>query len=227
MKKLRLVATVGLALLVSFAVSGQENEHDQRDVKEQGQTNQEIQTVFRRGHSSSGGYGAITNKLTTINGQYANMAGIYGGWYVNHWFMIGLGAAAVTSSLPVPLQYSADPSVNLSYGYGQFGLMTEYVAGSRKAVHATFSLFSGAGFTLQYQRYDWKNDNINNGGRVHDQNWFFVAEPGVALELNIFRWMRFSPGVSYRATMGSKGLGLKDSDLSNISYNATFKFGRF
>ena len=222
MKNRVFTAAFGLAMFVSAFSHAQEQE--QEVAKEQRSKSHEIQTVFRR-TNSSGGYGAITNKFTTINGQYANIAGIYGGWYVNHWFMIGFGFSGLTNNLPVPLQYSADPSVDLSYGYGQFGLMTEYVVGSRKAVHATFSLFSGAGFTVQYQRHDWNNDDIH--AHSHDDNWFFVAEPGVALELNIFRWMRLSPGVSYRATMGSDATGLSDGGLSNFSYNATLKFGRF
>jgi hypothetical protein len=187
---------------------------------------QEIQTVFRQG-APSGGYGAITNKFSMINGQFANIAGISGGWYVNHWFMIGVGAAATTNNLPVPIQYSADPSRNLSYQYGQFGLATEYVIGSGKAVHLAFSLFSGAGFTLQYERYN-HFDNYNYSNRqVHNENWFFVAEPGVQLEINLLKWMRFSPGVSYRTVVGSKADGLRDQDLSNVSYNATLKFGKF
>lgn len=187
---------------------------------------QEIQTLFKKGYSS-GGYGAITNKFTTINGEYANLSGVYGGWYVNHRFMLGLGAAATTNNIRVPLEFSADPSRNLSYEYGQFGMMTEYVIGSNRRVHVAFDLFSGAGFTMQYPRYDWRNDNNYQGDQVFDENWFFVAEPGVQLELNLFKWMRFSPGISYRATFGSDGDGLSDTSLSNVSYNATLKFGKF
>ena len=186
---------------------------------------QEIQTVFKKGNSS-GGYGAITNKSTTINGEYANLSGIYGGWYVNHHFLLGFEAVGLTNNIEVPLEFSADPSRNLSYGYGQFGLMTEYVLSSNRRVHVAFDLFSGAGFTMQYPRY-WQNDNNYQGDQVYDENWFFVAEPGVQLEVNLFKWMRFSPGISYRATFGSNATGLTDNSLSNISYNATLKFGKF
>jgi hypothetical protein len=189
---------------------------------------QEIQTVFKKG-TSSGGYGAISNKFTTINGEYANLSEVYGGWYVNHRFMLGLGAAGVTNNLKVPAEFSADPSRNLSYGYGQFGLMTEYVVASNKRIHVVFDLFSGAGFTMQYPRYDWKNNNYNNdtNDQVFDENWFFVAEPGVQVEINLLKWMRFSPGISYRAAFGSNAAGLTDNSLSNVSYNATLKFGKF
>ena len=141
--------------------------------------------------------------------------------------MLGFGAAGVTNNIKVPLEFSVDPSRNLSYGYGQFGLMTEFVVASNKRLHVAFDLFSGAGFTLQYPRYNWQNDNNNQGDQVYDENWFFVAEPGVQLEVNLFKWMRFSPGISYRAAFGSDGAGLTDNSLSNVSYNATLKFGKF
>jgi hypothetical protein len=184
-----------------------------------------IKTIFKGGVKSSGGYGAATNKFTTIRGKYANISGLYGGWFINHKLMIGLGLAASNNNIRVPLEYSSDPLRNLTYQYGQFGLMTEYVIGSGKPVHLVLQGFAGAGFTLQYQRSDLHSGNIDDN--IHDENWFVVAEPGVQVEMNVFKWMRFSPGVSYRAAFGSDGKGLKDKDLSAVSYNATLKFGRF
>lgn len=184
-----------------------------------------VQTVFK-GKLKSGGYGAITNKFTTLRGKFTNIAGIYGGWYINHRFMIGAGAAAVTNNVRVPQQFSADPLTNLSYEYGQVGLVTEYVIGSDKPVHLVLQLFSGAGFSLQYNRYGLHN-GYNYPDDVHDENWFFVTEPGVQLEVNLLKWMRFSPGISYRKAFGSDARGLQDKDISAFSYNATLKFGKF
>jgi hypothetical protein len=214
------------AVLLSASAIAQEVETKEPEVKDDYQ----IETVFKGGARSIRGYGALTNKFTTIRGEYANLAGIYGGVYINHKLMIGVGAAALTNTLAVPLQYSADPLKDLNYEYGQFGLMTEYVLGSSKAFHVAFNLFSGAGFTLQNEREDWHNDHDDDfdwEDESRDSNWFFVVEPGVQFEINVFKWMRFAPGVSYRAAFGSEGMGMKDSDISNISYNATLKFGRF
>ena len=209
MKKQMKVAIAIVALLISTGAMAQEGK---------------IKTLFNTKSKSSGGYGAITNKFSTIRGKYVNMPGFYGGWYVNHRFLLGLGAAASTNDLRVPVQYSTDPAVNKTYEYGQFGLMTEYVLGSDKPVHLVLQAFGGAGFTLQYERHKWDNIDDESG---RDDNWFVVAEPGAQLELNLFKWMRFSPGVSYRVTFGSDGRGLKDKDLSALSYNVTLKFGRF
>jgi hypothetical protein len=182
----------------------------------------------RNGPRASGGYGAISNKFTTINGHQANLAEVYGGWYVNHRFLLGLGFAALTNDIPVAPEFSALPGTSLSYEYGQAGLMTEYVIGSGKAIHVSFQLFSGAGFTVQYLRHPVEHNYWDDGyNQTYDENWFFVAEPGVKLEMNIFRWMRFSPGVSYRAAFNSSSKELSDDALSDISYNLTLKFGKF
>ena len=131
---------------------------------------------------------------------------------------------ASTNNLPVPEEFNTHPGQRRTWQYGQFGLVSEYVMNSDKPVHLAFHLFGGAGFTLQYEREGRDHHDHEN---TSDENWFVVAEPGIQVEINLFRWMRFSPGVSYRATFGSDGHGLADSDLSGVSYNATLKFGRF
>lgn len=187
-----------------------------------------IHTLFNSNPvRSSGGYGAITNKFTSINGQYANLVEMYGGWFINHRFMLGLSGAAVTNDLPVPAEYAAVPGENLSYMYGQFGLKTEYVLGSNRTFHVVFDLMTGAGFTTQYDRYYYREYNGGHRNMPCNDDWFFVAEPGVQLEVNVFKWMRFAPGYSYRAVYGSNADGLSDSKLSGNNFNLTLKFGKF
>jgi hypothetical protein len=189
-----------------------------------------IKTIFNnRGPHASGGFGAMTNKFTTINGDFANIVELYGGWYINHRWLVGLEGAASTNDIPVPSVHSTNPGYKMSYEYGQCGLMTEYVFGSDKAVHVALQLFAGAGFTLQYQRPDWRNEDYWNNvpEYEHDENWFYVAEPGVKVEVNVFRWLRFCPGISYRKAYKSGGRGLTDNDISGTSINLTLKLGRF
>jgi hypothetical protein len=212
-------------LLISLSSFSQEQEQPEQ-IKDQYQ----IKTIFRNsGHKASGGYGALSNKFTTINGEFANLVEVYGGWYINHRFLLGISGAALTNNIRVPDAYSTMPGVNMSYEYGQCGLMTEYTIGSSKAIHLSFQLFNGAGFTVQYERPKLDDDNSwdKEDNYPHDSNWFFVTEPGIKVEVNVFRWMRFSPGVSYRAAFGSDALGLSDSKLSGASANLTLKFGKF
>lgn len=187
----------------------------------------QIKTLFN-GSVQSGGYGAVTNKFTTMNGKFSNIVELYGGWYVNHKLLVGLEAASLTSNLPVPAEYSVAPAYSMSYQYGQFGLMLEYALWSDKAIHVVFQAMAGPGFTVQYRRFSWDEDYWDSfNDYPHDSNWFFVTEPGVQLEMNLLRWMRLSPGVSYRAVYKSQAAGLSDSDLSGTSFNVTLKFGKF
>jgi hypothetical protein len=191
---------------------------------------QENQTFFKNnGIRRSGGYAAISNKFTSINGNFANMPGLYGGWFVNRKWMIGAAFEGTTNFIQVPSAYKHFPADRMTYQYGQAGLMTEYVVASTRLVHVNFNLMTGTGFTLQYDRReieDWDFDNLEEH-KDQKPNFFFVMEPGVQVEFNLFKWMRFSPGVSYRRAFGAKGDGLSDADLSNISYNLTLKFGKF
>lgn len=188
--------------------------------------NSEVETIFKGTKTSSGGYGAITNKFTSINGEFANMVGLYGGWFINKKVMLGVGAAATTSYLPVKDEFNIFPGKRTSYEYGQLGLMTEYVIASNKSLHVVFNVFTGAGFTTQYVRSTW-DDNDYNDYHNTDTNWFLVVEPGVQVEVNLLKWLRFSPGVSYRFVNNSESLDLTDNKLQGVSVNLTLKFGRF
>lgn len=189
---------------------------------------QEIQTLFKKsGIRKSGGYASIGNQFTTINGDFANMPSIYGGWFINRKFLVGLGMAATTNHIPVPLQYSENPLRKMTYQYGQFGLMTEYVAASSRLIHLNFNLLTGAGFALQYDRQNINEWDFGNDKEDTCADFFFVMEPGIQVEFNLLKWMRFSPGVSYRRAFGSNVAGLSDRTLSNVSYNVSLKFGKF
>ena len=176
-------------------------------------------------------FGSITNKFTIINGEYANIAEVYGGWVFNRKLMLGLGAAALTNNIIVPDRFSSEPGEQLSYMYAQGGIVAEYIPRTDKKFHLVYHLFSGLGFTDQYERSDYMDDffeDVFEDDEDDDErNLFFVAEPGVQLEINILKWLRVAPGITYRATIGSDGLGLNNNDLSNVSFNFGLKIGKF
>lgn len=208
--KTRLLITYVLVLSIVFAASGQE-----------------VQSIFGRGNAT-GGYGALSNKFTTIGGEFANISEVYGGVFVNRRWMVGLAFAGSTNNLIVPAEFNTDPLNSMSYQYGQGGLKIERVLNSNRPIHLVLNMFSGVGFSAQYHRKDWYDYNhTNSTNAMHDENWFYVLEPGAQLEMNLFRWMRLSPGVTYRKTYGSDGLGLSDSQMSDWTYNITVKFGGF
>jgi hypothetical protein len=178
-------------------------------------------------------YGSVTNKFTIINGEYANIAEVYGGWVFNRKWMVGLGAAALTNNINVPDRFSSDPGERLSYMYAQGGIVAEYIPRTDKKFHLVYHLFSGVGLATQYERSDYMDDffedvfDDDDDDDDDERNLFFVAEPGVQLEINVLKWLRVAPGITYRATIGSDGLGLTNSDLSNVSFNLGLKIGKF
>jgi hypothetical protein len=187
---------------------------------------QEIETIFGR-NRSAGAYLALSNKFTTLGATdtYANISEVYGGVFVNRRWMVGFSVAGSTNNIRVPIEYSVYPLVPMTYQYGQGGMKVEYVMNSNRPVHLVLNMFGGVGFTAQYQRHplNFPDYNIDE----HDANWFYVLEPGAQLEMNLFKWLRLSPGVSYRNTYGSSAAGMSDAQLSNWSYNLTLKIGSF
>jgi len=221
--------TLAIALMMAGVVTLRAQEESRTEETESLRNvppQSDIRTVFKSSPHATG-YGVISNKFTNIDGKYMNLAEIYGGVYLNRRVLLGLGGAASTNNLPVPQQYASVEGRQLSYEYVQFGLYTEYVIGSNKAIHPVAHLFAGPGLTVQYDRNQWDDFDEIEQKNKHDENWFMVAEPGVQIEINLFRWMRFSPGVSYRMAFGNDAAGLSDSKLSGMSFNASMKFGRF
>lgn len=215
---MRIIITLTLTFLASGFLWAQDNDEHY------------IRTIFNNhGPRAAGGYVAFSNKFTTINGDYANMVELYGGWYIDHRFLLGLGGAATTNYIPVPYEHSINNLLPMSYEFAQGGLMTEYVIASDRAIHVAFQAFAGGGYTLQYERFDWHDDDNWDQSPVYekDGDFLWVFEPGVKIEVNIFRWLRFSPGVSYRITDDSDGAGLGKEALDGASLNLTLKIGKF
>lgn len=189
------------------------------------QSSGEVRTLFHSG--PSGGYGVINNKFTSVYGSYAYMPEVYGGWFINKKFLLGIGGGATTNFIPVPTSESSAPSKRMSYLYGQAGLVNEIVIASNGAIHPVLHWFNGAGLSLQYERPEWNEmGDSDYTEQADDLRWFYITEPGVQIELNLFRWMRMSPGISYRFAFDNETRTL-NKDVSGPSASIALKFGKF
>lgn len=172
-----------------------------------------------------GGYGAMTLKVSPILDKAQLFTGGYGGWFLNHTFMIGLGGYGLTSQLSLPdAPKSPDGRApGLSVGYG--GLMLEYTHNSHKLLHFNGNVFVGAGGA----GYTWTNSSLDNssGSDFWGSDAFFVAELGINAELNVASFARVSIGGSYRLVSGLSLAGLDNKELSGPAGNINFKFGKF
>ncbi|MGE5363953.1 MAG: hypothetical protein ACM3SM_07470 [Bacteroidota bacterium] len=203
---------VVLFLLLSSAVLAQQDE------------------TLINGKIESGGYGGPVVKFSQINNEFAVLVGGYGGWLIDHQFMIGGGGFGMASNIKadpsVQQAYGRGRTLNLEFGYG--GLMLEYISNSRALVHYSVSALIGAGGAVYHERSSYDdNEEILADDDHLPSDGFFVFEPTVNAEMNVTSFFRIAAGASYRYVSGLQLTGLKASDLSSPSVNLTFKFGKF
>lgn len=190
--------------------------------------NEQISTLFgdKDGHIDHGGWAGLNFGYTKINNNDTYIVGARGGWLINHRFTLGLAGNGLLSDrdyLTVPLR---EEEVNLAGGYG--GLFLEATIFPFSPVHISIPVIIGAGgvaYTTTYWRDDYWNDPYNN--YTLDADAFFVLEPGIELELNLIKFMRFAIGGSYRYT-SEISLIESDSDmLRGFNGHFALKFGWF
>jgi hypothetical protein len=173
---------------------------------------------------SYGVYGAFSVGYSNIDSKDAVVAGGQVALVLDHSVSVGFGGKGFFNEY----HYDAnlDDNVNLQGGYG--GLFIEPVLGSKEAIHFSFPVLIGAGGIVHadkiyhYDRYDYRYDDYFNDSEV-----FFVIEPGAEIELNVFKFFRFSLGAYYRYTSNLDLYDTSKDALRGFSYAATFKFGVF
>ncbi|UCB45975.1 MAG: hypothetical protein JSV25_00690 [Spirochaetota bacterium] len=152
-----------------------------------------------------GGGGGPVVKLTYLNNTFGILVGGYGGWIINHTFLIGGGGYGLTTDIFVS-------GNKLVFGYG--GLVAEYIGFSDEIIHFKAGTLIGAGNATF--------DKEDPGAA------FFVLEPGIDAEFNITSFFRLCAGVSYRFVIGATGLsGVSDASLSGLAGEIVLKFGSF
>jgi hypothetical protein len=180
------------------------------------------------GEIEHGGFGGPIVKFTPIKNEFGILVGGYGGWLINHTFVIGGGGYGLVNKIRATdeaqsvYQFIGGRPVNIEMGYG--GVILEYINNSSSLIHFAFNTLIGAGGVTYNERYDnWQWNDTHT--RPNDA--FFVVEPELKVELNMTSFFRINLGGSYRFVSGVNIVGLKNSDLSGPSANITFKFGKF
>jgi hypothetical protein len=114
-------------------------------------------------------------------------------------------------------------------GYG--GLLLEFIAMPKKAVHLSFPVLIGAGgANLGASTYVGQSNDIGEYLATYDfieHTGFFVFEPGVHVELNMTKFFRLSAGGTYRYIAGADLEHLENNDLSGFTFSFALKFGAF
>jgi hypothetical protein len=172
-----------------------------------------------------GGFGGPVVKMTRIHDSFGLLVGGRGGWIINHAFSIGGGGYGLVNRIEGPDGIPGMTDPLLSVGYGGFEM--EYIRRSGKLVHPALSLLIGAGGSGYHE--SWEEDLDPGNDAENNPTWdsFFIAEPAVAVELNLTGFMRIDAGASYRFISGLEKNDLTDSGIGGPSAVLTFKFGKF
>lgn len=167
--------------------------------------------------------------------SYAPASGASAMFIFNERFSIGVAGAHSQRFTPKALN-NTNLRMNYSYGGGQI----EYTFVPHRVIHLSVPLFIGAGYArvdtlgsygrLGRQGRDWDNDYYSNN------NPFFVVQPGLRLETNLFRYAKLYFGANYRAVVGNTNVTypagtstatVSNSQLSGVSFSAGLKLGLF
>jgi len=198
--------------------------------QEPAQSGNDLNTVFGQGgHTQIGWFIGLDQAYTQFDKRDVWMGGLNFGMIVNHNFSIGLSGKGWCNREGLYYSDVTDTAgAYLEGGYG--GLLLEYTLFPKSAVHVTFPLVIGAGGASYVTDYDYHEGNHNANDdwyKTLDTDPFFVIEPGIRAEVNIFKFMRLDAGVSYRYTSGLELINTPDNLMNNFTASVGLKFGKF
>ncbi|MCK5170004.1 MAG: outer membrane beta-barrel protein [Bacteroidales bacterium] len=212
MKKIFTILLLALFVQVSFA--------QEEETKEK--RGSDINTIFSEENLKfTGGFIGPEFKVSDTYDDYGLLIGGRIGAIINDNFLIGIGGYGLTTKSTFPMN---NDIYRISMGYG--GLAMEYTLFRKKAIHFSIPVMVGAGGYSFYE--DDSNDFWNNYNEI-DNSAAFIVEPGVNIELNLAKFIKFSVGASYRLVYGTNFdvVDITNEELSDLSFNASFKFGLF
>ncbi len=187
--------------------------------------NQEIKTLINK-LDAHGFYVSMDMRYAVIKPTGAkNDAFNIGGrltWIANHYLAIGMAGNGIIGS-----SFQNDVLMKkslLTGGYG--GLIIEPIIFPKKVIHLSIPvLIGGGGAMLTDSHHSHTQDPEYYF--MDDQDNFFIVEPGIEAELNVFKHFRLAAGAYYRFTNGVYLLGVKKNALDGFSAGVSLKFGIF
>ena len=170
----------------------------------------------------SGGFGALSFRMTDFEDETMVMAGVRAGWIINRTLGIGFEGHGF---IPTAQLCGIDPvqDVVVLGGYG--GMFLELILFSNQVVHLTFPASAGAGW-IGYTD-DWETTGNTTTSGIIDEDIFWYVEPGANIEVNISRNFRLAVGASQRFTQDMELINTSSSALENRNYYVTLKIGGF
>ncbi len=176
----------------------------------------------------TGGFVGFSTKLGETNKQEdAWLGGEVAAIFGNN-LAIGVAGYGLINTIESPnLDFNDSPQFYQS-GYG--GIYVEPILFNRKVLSLSFPTVLGGGGIAETRVggvIDDFEDFDLEASDLHNSDFFWLAEPGVAVNLNISRWMRLSAGASYRYAYSVDSALVEDDRLNSLNGNVSLKFGWF
>ena len=214
MKKVITLLLMVLMIQVSFAQEEKAKDKDEMD---------EMNTIFTKDNLKvTGGFIVPELKTGNVNEDASLLLGGRLGMTFNDRFTLGLGGYGLVNNSNFDTGDPIYPTARIGMGYG--GLAMEYTFFTNKKVHFSIPVLVGVAGIYVYEDDD---DFFNNEWNEIENSAAMVIEPGVNVELNLFKFFRVDLGASYRWITESDLQYLTDEDLTDFTINLGFKFGFF
>ncbi len=180
----------------------------------------EYQSIFNP-LSIRGNIGLHTGALNLANNQLILKSGGSIAVILNHKLALGASGSGFAGS-----QAISDGNYNYSLYGGYGGLLIEPIIFPKQSIHLGFPTTVGGGQanyfrdSLGYRNWDFYQDETF-------YNDFVFIEPGVNLELNLTKFMRFGITASYLVTNTLNRSQFTETNLDGFSVQANLKLGWF
>ena len=183
------------------------------------------ETVFTKDNIKfTGSYIALEFKMSDVRDDIGIFAGGKMGFSFNNKFSLGIAAYGLiynsdfTVLAPDMWSDLTQQLASIKFIYG--GLLLEYTFFSNKIVHFNIPVVIGVG------KASLKGEDHIFLERI-EKSSAFVIEPGLELEVNLFKLLKVDLGVSYRNVSNTSLQYIDEEDLVGLSYNLTFRFEFF
>ena len=212
---------ISVLLIMSIFATAQDNSTADND---------QIGTIFGKNKEAKlGWFVGIDNGYTQFGSRNVYMSGLNAGLIINHNFSIGFSGSGWTNRNSMYYSHITDTTgAYLEGGFGRF--MFEYTLFPKSAVHLTFPLMIGGGaasYINDMDYWEWDENEWDTYHKNLDTDVFFSLEPGIRAEINVFKFMRFNAGFSYRFVSGLEMINTPSDMMNNFTATAGLKFGKF
>jgi hypothetical protein len=183
------------------------------------QTNKEAKTLIGNGKPHIGYFINPNCQFGIFAGASAVIPGIGAGVILNNKYSLNvLYKLTVTENTPAG-------EANQLYLHGQwFGLKAEYSFKPEGLVHLNFPVEIGAGEIELDLKDSYENDQIIVPS---GDAWYAYFEPGVAVEINLQKFIKFNLSAGYRFASDVTFRNISEKDLKGFTFTAGLKIGLF